>query len=104
MLEGELIQDLESREVLVTRNSSFVSCSRVAGTGQLDIAYEDLRVGIVKSIRADYLIGCDGARSKVRSFIPDAELDGDMTNALWGVLDGTFVRERFDTELHSLCK
>lgn len=90
MLEGVLIDDMESRGVFVTRNSRFVSCSRVAETNQLDITFEDLSTQTTKKIRAEYLVGCDGARSKVRNFIPDAELEGEMTNASWGVLDGEF--------------
>ncbi|KAJ5257239.1 hypothetical protein N7478_013343 [Penicillium angulare] len=88
MIEEALIDDIEARGVFVTRNARFSSCSRVAGTGQLDVVYEDLSNNAVKKIRADYLVGCDGARSKVRTFIPDAELVGEMTNASWGVLDG----------------
>ncbi|KNG89312.1 hypothetical protein ANOM_001632 [Aspergillus nomiae NRRL 13137] len=88
MVEEVLIDDMEARGVFVMRNSQFTSCSRVAGTGQLDVAYEDLVSKTVKTIRADYLVGCDGARSKVRECIPDAQLEGKMTNASWGVLDG----------------
>ncbi|KAJ6020871.1 hypothetical protein N7540_006375 [Penicillium herquei] len=88
MIEEILIDDMEARGVFVTRNARFSSCSRVAGTGQLDIVYEDLSTNSTKTVRAEYLVGCDGARSKVRNFIPDAELEGEMTNASWGVLDG----------------
>ncbi|KAJ5760141.1 hypothetical protein N7520_007297 [Penicillium odoratum] len=86
MIEEVLIDDMESRGVSVTRNARFLSCA--TGPGQLEVSYEDLSTNTVKSIRADYLVGCDGARSKVRTFIPDAELEGEMTNASWGVLDG----------------
>ncbi|KAJ5251095.1 hypothetical protein N7489_001505 [Penicillium chrysogenum] len=88
MVEELMIDDMEARGVCVTRNSKFVSCSRVDGTTQLDIMYEDVTTNTSHKIRADYLIGCDGARSKVRSFIPGAELEGELTNAAWGVLDG----------------
>ncbi|KAB8274951.1 FAD binding domain-containing protein [Aspergillus minisclerotigenes] len=88
MVEEVLIDDMEARGVFVMRNSRFTSCSRVAGTGQLDIAYEDLASKTIKTIRAGYLVGCDGARSKVRECIPDAQLEGEVTNASWGVLDG----------------
>ena len=88
MLEEVFIDDMEARGLFVTRNSRFISCSRVPGTGQLDVSYEDLPTHTIKIIRADYLIGCDGARSRVRTFIPDAELEGEMTNASWGVMDG----------------
>jgi phenol 2-monooxygenase len=91
MVEELMIDDMEARGVCVTRNSKFVSCSRVDGTTQLDIMYEDVTTNTSHKIRADYLIGCDGARSKVRSFIPGAELEGELTNAAWGVLDGTSV-------------
>uniref|UniRef100_A0A093W0I5 Phenol 2-monooxygenase n=1 Tax=Talaromyces marneffei PM1 TaxID=1077442 RepID=A0A093W0I5_TALMA len=53
-----------------------------------DVAYEDTVSKTIKTIRTEYLVGCDGARSKVREFIPNAQLIGEMTNASWGVLDG----------------
>lgn len=92
MVEEVMIDDMEARGVFVTRNSKFVSCSRVDGTTQLDIVYEDVMTNTPCKLRADYLVGCDGARSKVRSFIPDAELEGELTNAAWGVLDGMLSR------------
>jgi 2-polyprenyl-6-methoxyphenol hydroxylase-like FAD-dependent oxidoreductase len=88
MVEEVLIDDMESRGLFVTRNSRFKTCSRVSGTMQLDVSYEDVSTNTIKTIRTDYLVGCDGARSKVRDFIPDAELEGEITNASWGVLDG----------------
>ncbi|KAJ5355660.1 Monooxygenase FAD-binding [Penicillium concentricum] len=92
MVEEVMIDDMEARGVFVTRNSKFVSCSRVDGTTQLDIVYEDVATSTSHKIRADYLVGCDGSRSKVRSFIPDAELDGELTNEAWGVLDDMSLR------------
>lgn len=88
MIEEILIDDMEARGVHVTRSARFVSSAQVPGTGQLDISFEDLSTNSIKKIRTDYLVGCDGARSKVRTFIHDAELVGEMTNASWGVLDG----------------
>ncbi|MBV9941389.1 MAG: FAD-dependent monooxygenase, partial [Solirubrobacterales bacterium] len=38
------------------------------------------------TIRARYVVGCDGARSRVRSAI-GRELTGDATNEAWGVMD-----------------
>lgn len=90
MLEDILIDDMESRGEFMVRNSKFVSCSRVAGTGQLDVTFEDLSTNTMRTIRTEYLVGCDGARSKVRTFIPGGELEGEITNASWGVLDGEF--------------
>lgn len=87
MLEDVLLDDLASRGVTVQRNSPFVSCSRDP-SGKLDVLYEDRSTGEKRAVKADFLVGCDGARSQVREFIPDAQLEGEMTNASWGVLDG----------------
>ena len=87
MIEDILILDMEDRGVGVRRSSPFVGCERLPG-GKLRVEYENATNGTKKTVLADYLVGCDGARSKVREFIPDAQLEGDMTNASWGVLDG----------------
>ncbi len=44
------------------------------------------RDGEAETIRAKYLVGCDGARSKVRSEIGHA-LKGSSARQLWGVMD-----------------
>lgn len=88
MIEHVLIDDIEARGGRVTRNSRFVASSRSPDRKELIVTYQDLSTKTHRIIRAEYLIGCDGARSKVRDFIPDAKLEGDMTNASWGVLDG----------------
>ncbi|KAL2007219.1 hypothetical protein VTN00DRAFT_8657 [Thermoascus crustaceus] len=89
MLEDALIKDMEARGVQVTRNSPFVECSKTSGEQKINVVYQDNQADkTTKSIKSDYLIGCDGARSKVRQFIPGAKLEGEMTNASWGVLDG----------------
>ena len=42
--------------------------------------------GVTSTIRASYVVGCDGARSRMRTAI-GRELDGDVTNEAWGVMD-----------------
>ncbi|MDA3630509.1 FAD-binding monooxygenase [Saccharopolyspora sp. WRP15-2] len=42
--------------------------------------------GAQRTVRAKYVIGCDGARSKVRESI-GRELVGDQANHAWGVMD-----------------
>ncbi|MEV5542135.1 FAD-binding monooxygenase [Saccharopolyspora shandongensis] len=42
--------------------------------------------GSQRTVRAKYVIGCDGARSKVRESI-GRELVGDQANHAWGVMD-----------------
>lgn len=43
-------------------------------------------VGQVETVRARYVVGCDGARSAVRKSI-GRELVGDAANQAWGVMD-----------------
>ncbi|RAH54680.1 FAD binding domain protein [Aspergillus piperis CBS 112811] len=89
MLENVLIKDIEERGGYVQRNSPFVSVSKTQdGSGELEVIYDDNTTNTKKFIRTKYLVGCDGARSKVRDFIPGAQLEGEMSNASWGVLDG----------------
>jgi phenol 2-monooxygenase len=42
--------------------------------------------GDTSTVRAKYVVGCDGARSRIRSAI-GRELAGDATNESWGVMD-----------------
>lgn len=78
---------MQDRGMFVRRNKSFIACERLP-SGRLRVEYTDTQTGCRKTIISDYLVGCDGARSKVREFIAGAQLEGDMTNASWGVLDG----------------
>ncbi|PGH14410.1 hypothetical protein AJ79_03053 [Helicocarpus griseus UAMH5409] len=88
MIEDVLIQDMEERGVSVSRSSPFIECSKSATNGKVNVVYEDAITKKPQTLEADYLIGCDGARSKVRPYIPEAKLIGEVTNASWGVLDG----------------
>ncbi len=49
-------------------------------------------------VRARYLVGCDGARSKVRAAIGQ-QLRGDAANHAWGVMDVLAVTDFPDTRL-----
>lgn len=52
------------------------------------VTLEDAGVnwGEIKTVRAKYVIGCDGARSNVRKAI-GGELHGDAAHQAWGVMD-----------------
>jgi hypothetical protein len=58
----------------------------------------------IESIRAKYVVGCDGARSSVRSSI-GRSLQGDSANQAWGVMDilaeTSFPDIRFKTLIQS---
>jgi phenol 2-monooxygenase len=54
--------------------------------------------GDTSSVRAKYVVGCDGARSRTRSAI-GRELVGDATNESWGVMDVLAVTDFPDIRL-----
>jgi phenol 2-monooxygenase len=56
--------------------------------------------GEVETVRARYVVGCDGARSSVRRSL-DVELRGDAANKIWGVADLLAVTDFPDIRLKS---
>ncbi|MEM9654795.1 MAG: FAD-dependent monooxygenase, partial [Actinomycetota bacterium] len=62
------------------------------------------REGTIETVRARYVIGCDGARSRVRAAI-GRELVGDAANQAWGVMDVLAVTDfpdvRYKAVVHS---
>jgi phenol 2-monooxygenase len=62
---------------------------------------EDFReTGQISTVRARYVVGCDGARSGVRTAI-GRELVGDPMNQSWGVMDVLAVTDFPDIRLKS---
>jgi phenol 2-monooxygenase len=57
--------------------------------------------GQIESVRARYVVGCDGARSVVRTSI-GRELHGDSANHAWGVMDVLAVTDFPDIRCKSL--
>ncbi|NGO91316.1 MAG: 3-hydroxybenzoate 4-monooxygenase, partial [Halomonas sp.] len=57
--------------------------------------------GEVETVRARYVVGCDGARSTVRRAI-GRELHGDSANHAWGVMDVLAVTDFPDIRFKSL--
>ncbi|MBV9715866.1 MAG: FAD-dependent monooxygenase [Solirubrobacterales bacterium] len=55
-------------------------------TVTLQHVHELSPTGKASTIRARYVVGCDGSRSRTRSAI-GRELVGDVTNESWGVMD-----------------
>lgn len=64
---------------------------------RVDAAHE----GRIETIRARYVVGCDGARSTVRKSI-GRELHGDSANHAWGVMDVLAVTDFPDIRFKSL--
>lgn len=59
--------------------------------------------GEVSTVRARYVVGCDGARSQVRRSI-GLELIGDAANQAWGVMDILAVTDFPDVRLKALVR
>jgi len=57
--------------------------------------------GQIETVKARYLVGCDGARSAVRKSIGRA-LHGDSANHAWGVMDVLAVTDFPDVRVKSL--
>jgi phenol 2-monooxygenase len=64
---------------------------------RLDPSHE----GQVESVKARYVVGCDGARSTVRKAIGQ-ELHGDSANHAWGVMDVLAVTDFPDIRFKAL--
>ncbi|KAK3395616.1 hypothetical protein B0T20DRAFT_481972 [Sordaria brevicollis] len=89
MVESLFIEDLKKRGVEVRRNTAFDSYSVCDGSnGPLQVNCLTNVTQDRKTILTQYLVGCDGAHSKVRKSIPDAKPIGLSQPSLWGVLDG----------------
>lgn len=63
----------------------------------------DLSRDTTRTVRARYLVGCDGARSRVRSAI-GRELRGDYAYQSWGVMDVLAVTDFPDIRFKSIIK
>jgi phenol 2-monooxygenase (NADPH) len=62
------------------------------------VTLRDVASGAEKTIRAQYVVGCDGARSRVRDAI-GAVPRGDFANHAWGVVDMLAVTDFPDIRL-----
>ncbi len=69
-----------------------------AGDHPVTVTLRDVKDGSEKTIRAKYVVGCDGARSKVREAI-GAVPRGDFANHAWGVVDMLAVTDFPDIRL-----
>lgn len=88
MVEDVFIRDLETRGVEVIRNTPFTTYHCPNAGGSIKMFCQNESTEQEKLLQTQYLVGCDGAHSKVRQCIPDAKAEGSSSEAIWGVLDG----------------
>jgi phenol 2-monooxygenase len=86
MVEDVFLDDLKARDVEVTRSSPFTKYS-LTKSG-VAVECDDVNMGQVRTLNAQFMVGCDGAHSRVRKNMLDSEFDGETTAQHWGVLDG----------------
>ncbi|ESZ95548.1 hypothetical protein SBOR_4077 [Sclerotinia borealis F-4128] len=88
MIEDVFIQDLIARGVEVQRNSSFLRFKKPTSENEdIHVEYKDIQSGETKFLKTQYLVGCDGAHSNVRKCLDGAEMEGDQSGSVWGILD-----------------
>lgn len=89
MIEGLFIDDLAERGVQVKRNTSFVDFSYTPEkAGELEVTCKVNVDHARATYYTHYLVGCDGAHSRVRKCIPGSLPLGASHDAIWGVIDG----------------
>jgi 2-polyprenyl-6-methoxyphenol hydroxylase-like FAD-dependent oxidoreductase len=82
----------------------FVGLSLPAGDADSVVARFEAPDGSEETVRARYLVGCDGARSRVRGSL-GLQLVGDAASQAWGVMDVLGVTDlpdvRFKVIMHA---
>jgi 2-polyprenyl-6-methoxyphenol hydroxylase-like FAD-dependent oxidoreductase len=86
MVEQVFLDDLHARGVDVVRSTQFTRYTLTKLGVQIECS--DLTTGESKSLASRFVVGCDGAHSRVRKSMIGAEFDGEIGASLWGVLDG----------------
>jgi phenol 2-monooxygenase len=89
-----------ARRLLELRTDPAAEFGDPAVTAQLE-RLDPAHEGEVETIKARYVVGCDGARSTVRKSIA-RELHGDSANHAWGVMDVLAVTDFPDIRFKSL--
>jgi phenol 2-monooxygenase (NADPH) len=89
MIEDVFLEDMKTRGIEVVRNSPFMSCTTEGSENYIVTTCEDLTTGKNRTIRSKYVVGCDGAHSRVRKSMASVEMVGESGKAAWGVLDGS---------------
>jgi 2-polyprenyl-6-methoxyphenol hydroxylase-like FAD-dependent oxidoreductase len=84
-------------EVQTSPAARFEDRAVTVSLDRLDAGHE----GEVETVRARYVVGCDGARSTVRKSI-GRELRGDSANHAWGVMDVLAVTDFPDIRFKAL--
>ena len=84
-------------DVIADPSAAFGDHSVIVKVERCDPSYG----GKIETVRARYVVGCDGARSVVRKSI-GGELNGDSANVAWGVMDILAITDFPDVRFKSI--
>ncbi|KAI1373299.1 FAD binding domain-containing protein [Hypoxylon crocopeplum] len=93
VVEGVFIEDLRKRGIEVKRSHQFQTFKQKDDEpGLLEIECSSTTApGEKETTLSKYIVGCDGARSKVRLCIPNTYSVGTSHESVWAVLDGELI-------------
>ncbi|MGI6247559.1 MAG: bifunctional 3-(3-hydroxy-phenyl)propionate/3-hydroxycinnamic acid hydroxylase [Pseudochelatococcus sp.] len=99
-LERLLREGMSARPQVTVRNRSEVFLVEDRGS-HVHLRYEDMARGRIHRVRAQYAVGCDGARSLVRRFI-ESPMEDYGFHERWLVIDALLKRDMPELGDHSV--
>lgn len=88
MVEGIFLDDISLRGSDVDTNTAFESYSIGDATLEYPVRSTLISNGEKFTVESKYVVGCDGAHSKVRKSMPNSKMEGESSDSSWGVIDG----------------
>ncbi|KOS16683.1 Phenol 2-monooxygenase [Escovopsis weberi] len=94
IIEGLFIDDMKKRGMEVLRNTTFESYSKGTSPRQpIEVICHANQSTDNKVVKTGFLIGCDGAHSKVLKSMSNIPPHSITQPDVWGVLDGELITE-----------
>lgn len=91
MIEYVFLDDMKSRGVEVKRECLFETYSIDPVTAYIRTEYKNVKHGTNEVLSSKFLVGCDGAHSRVRKAMLPSEPAREPGRSIWGVLDGKIM-------------
>lgn len=88
MVEGILLDDILLRGSDVDTNTALESYSIDDASLEYPVRSTLTSNGENLTVDSKYVVGCDGAHSKVRKSMPNSKMEGESSDSSWGVIDG----------------
>lgn len=93
LIERAFLRDMARHNLRITRPWEFKNFDLQTSAGYqspVSVLLKNVATNEEKTVRAKYLIGCDGGRSAVRNVMArdfGVEMNGDWVDTLWGAID-----------------